>query len=114
MKVFPIQASSPSPSKMPSAEPRATSLVSSLPAVSDVWHKGVGNRPVKGGWGRLMSKLEYQAATAEVTNRPVGIGRPLRISEQGSDQAQGYSFIQQISIDIYCVRGTEGRPHAGL
>ena len=42
-----------------------------------------------------MSKLEYQAATAEVTNRPVGIGRPLRISEQGSDQAQGYSFIQQ-------------------
>lgn len=60
-----------------------------------------------------MSKLEYQTATAEVTNRPVGIGRPLRISEQGSDQTQGYLFIQQIIIDIYCVRGTEGDPMLG-
>ena len=44
-----LHTNSPSLSKMPSAEPRATTQVSSLPAVSDVRHKGVGNRPVKGG-----------------------------------------------------------------
>lgn len=66
-----------------------------------VWHKGVRDRPVKGVRGCLMNELEYQAV--KITHRPVVIGQPLRVSEQGSDQWPGHSFIQQIIIDICCV-----------
>lgn len=59
-----------------------------------------------------MNELEYQAV--EITCRPVGIGQPLRVSEQGRDQRPGHSFIQQIIIDIYCVQSTERDPVLGL
>lgn len=80
-------------------DPRPIRPVAPLPAWRDAEHKGIGDGPVKGGWGHLMNKLESQAV--EITDRPVGIGWPLRISEQGSDQKPGCSFSQQIIIDMY-------------